>query len=74
LGDLYLGHRFLGVLEMLGSVIVWIVVITSVLQGGIENLIIALIIMVLYNGLDGLLTYHMAKKGYMLADPHAVTA
>ncbi len=66
-GDLYLGHRALGILEMLGSVIVWLIVITFVQQGGVENLTAALFVLLLYNGHDGVLTYHMGKKGYMLA-------
>jgi predicted Zn finger-like uncharacterized protein len=72
LGDMYLGHRVLGALEMLVSLYVWILVINSVRAGGPENLIVAAIILSFYNGLDGLLTYHMAKKGYMLVDPHPV--
>ncbi len=66
LGDIYLGHRLLGVLELLGSVVVWAVVIFSVLQGDQAGLIIALLILLFYNGFDGLLTRHMARKGYML--------
>ena len=66
-GDLYLGHRALGILEILGSVIVWVVVVTLVGQGGVENLAAALFVLLLYNGHDGVLTYHMGKKGYMLA-------
>jgi predicted Zn finger-like uncharacterized protein len=66
-GDLYLGHRALGILEMLGSVIVWLIVITFVREGGVENLAAALFVLLLYNGYDGALTYHMGKKGYMLA-------
>ncbi|MEW6666922.1 MAG: zinc-ribbon domain-containing protein [Thermodesulfobacteriota bacterium] len=63
LGDLYLGHRFLGILEIIGSVLVWAIVILNLLAG--EYFI--LILLVLVNGIDALLTYHMAKKGYMLA-------
>jgi len=66
-GDLYLGHRALGILEMLGSVIVWVIVIVSMRQGGFENLAAALFVLLLYNGYDSVLTYHMGKKGYMLA-------
>ena len=64
---MYLGHRALGILEILGSVIVWVVVVTLVGQGGVENLAAALFVLLLYNGHDGVLTYHMGKKGYMLA-------
>jgi predicted Zn finger-like uncharacterized protein len=67
LGDIYLGHRALGVLELIGSLFVWLIVITSLLAGGEGSLEIAIFLLVIYNGLDGLLTFHMAKKGYMLA-------
>ena len=67
LGDIYLGHRLLGSLELLGSVVVWSIVIYSVLHGDQTSLVVALIILVFYNGFDGLLTRHMARKGHMLA-------
>ena len=67
LGDIYLGHRLLGSLELLGSVVVWSVVIFSVLHADQASLVVALVILVIYNGFDGLLTRHMAQKGYMLA-------
>ncbi|MBN1663926.1 MAG: zinc-ribbon domain-containing protein [Deltaproteobacteria bacterium] len=63
LGDLYLGHRFLGILEIMGSVLVWAFVILNLLEG---NYVI-LVLLVIFNGIDALLTHHMAKKGYMLA-------
>jgi predicted Zn finger-like uncharacterized protein len=66
-GDFYLGHRGLGILELMGSAIVWAITIAALLGGGRENLIFAGIILTFYNGVDGLLTLHMAKKGYMLA-------
>ena len=67
LGDIYLGHRLLGTLELLGSLVVWAVVILSILDGSRERLIVALVLLVFYHGFDSLLTRHMAKKGYMLA-------
>ena len=66
LGDIYLGHRLLGFLELLGSVVLWAVVIFSVWQGDQAGVIVALLILLFYNGFDGLLTRHMARKGYML--------
>jgi hypothetical protein len=68
LGDIYLGHKGLGILELIGSVIVWGVVISSVLEMGHAGLIVALFLLPFYNGVDGLLTRHMARKGYMLAE------
>ena len=74
LGDMYLGHRALGALEMLGSIVVWLLVVSSLLAGGVENYVVAAMILVFYNGLDGLLTFHMAQKGYMLAAPKTAAA
>lgn len=67
LGDMYLGHTFLGLLELLGAVVVWAVVISLVLSGEEGALFTALFLLIFYNLLDGLLAYHMGKKGYMLA-------
>jgi predicted Zn finger-like uncharacterized protein len=64
LGDFYLGHRALGILELMGSVMVWFVAAVWVLTGG---LFMAAFVLLFYNGMDGMLAYHMAKKGYMLA-------
>lgn len=67
LGDMYLGHIFLGVLELLVAVFVWVVVISLLLSGEEGALFTALFLLVFYNVLDALLAYHMGKKGYMLA-------
>ena len=67
LGDMYLGHIFLGLLELLGAVFVWAVIISLVLTGEEGSLFIALFLLLFYNVVDGLLAYHMGKKGYMLA-------
>jgi len=66
-GDMYLGHRILGIFELMGSALVWMLVISVLFSGGSENIAMAVIIFLFYNLLDGLLTYHMAKKGYMMA-------
>jgi hypothetical protein len=66
-GDMYLGHRLLGVFELMGSALVWLIVISGLLSGVGENLAVAVTIFLFYNLVDGLLTYHMAKKGYMMA-------
>jgi len=67
LGDLYLGHRALGLLELMGSFIVWAYALACLLAGQQEGVLVAAVVLLLYNGMDGMLTYHMAKKGYMLA-------
>ena len=68
LGDMYLGHRGLGIFELMGSIILWMAVILSLLPGEAQNLYGIAIVLLIYNGFDGMLTYHMAKKGYMLAE------
>jgi DNA-directed RNA polymerase subunit RPC12/RpoP len=66
-GDMYLGHRALGLLELLGSVFVWVIIGSMLLAGEPGSLIGVVILLMFYNGSDGLFTYHMAKKGYMRA-------
>ena len=66
LGDIYLGHRFLGALELMGSLIVWGIIFSLLLTGKESGLFSAFFLLVIYNGADGVLTYHMAKKGYAL--------
>jgi predicted Zn finger-like uncharacterized protein len=66
LGDIYLGHRFLGVMELMGSVIVWGIILSLLLTGKQNGLFSALFLLIIYNSVDGVLTYHMAKKGYAL--------
>ncbi|NIN01595.1 MAG: hypothetical protein GTO24_26915 [candidate division Zixibacteria bacterium] len=66
LGDIYLGHRALGILEMIGSVMVWAVALSLLLSGDEIGLTLPVFLVLFYNGVDGALTYHMAKKGYML--------
>jgi hypothetical protein len=68
-GDIYLGHRALGMLELLGSILVWGVVVTLLMSGEVAVIPAAVWLLLFYNGFDGLLTYHMAKKGYALARP-----
>lgn len=65
-GDWYLGHRFLGGCELIGSLIVWSLVFGMLAEGGAENAGVAVFILAFYNGFDALLTRHMARKGYML--------
>jgi predicted Zn finger-like uncharacterized protein len=66
-GDMYLGHRILGAVELVGTVFIWAVVLSLLLSGDPGSLIVVCLMIFFYNGMDGLLTYHMAKKGYMAA-------
>ncbi len=69
-GDIYLGHRALGILELIGSLLVWLVAISFLLSGEEMSLTAAIFLLLFYNGIDGSLTYYMANKGYMLARPN----
>ena len=62
-GDIYLGHRILGCLELTGSLIVWTMVILLLAAGEIGT---GVFLLLLCNGMDALLTRHMARKGYIL--------
>lgn len=50
----------------MGALIVWLVVLSSVLSGEAVGIAVGLIILLLFNGMDALLTLHMAKMGYTL--------
>jgi len=73
-GDVYLGHRFLGVCEMLGSLLIWGIIIAMLFSDDPANLIMGLVVLLFYNGVDALLTLHMAKKGYSLEKSQPQTA
>ncbi len=66
MGDMYLGHRFLGGVELLGSLAVWFLVIAMFLSNDPGTVVIGLMLLFFYNGMDGLLTYFMGQKGYIL--------
>jgi len=69
LGDLYLGHRLFGSLELIGSIAQWIALITftlSWLKGAPDALfflIFTMFLIVVTNVLDYFLTLAMASKG-----------
>jgi hypothetical protein len=65
-GDIYLGHRLLGLIEVLGSLFIWLIFFGLLMSGLAQDLIIGLFLLVFYNGADSLLTYYMARKGYIL--------
>ena len=69
-GDIYLGHRLLGCFELLGSLFIWFIFLGLMIGGLPEDLIIGLFLLVFYNGADSLLTFYMARKGYILDKKH----
>jgi predicted Zn finger-like uncharacterized protein len=66
-GDIYLGHKVLGSIELLGSLVVWAFIIPLLMSGDPLNYLVAAVILVLVNLFDGVLTYFMGQKGYILA-------
>jgi predicted Zn finger-like uncharacterized protein len=67
LGDFYLGHRALGALELMGSLVVWTYALLLIYGGQKDGLFVAMVVLLFYNCTDAIVTYFMAKKGYMLA-------
>lgn len=66
LGDFYLGHRGIAMLEMLGAMLVWLGVIFSAAEspGDIAGFAIVFAIMFVFmHGVDAVFTYYMGKKG-----------
>ena len=62
-GDIYLGHRVLGILELMGALMVWFFALVLIVEGAIAT---GVFFLVFCNGLDALLTLHMSRKGYIL--------
>lgn len=62
-----LGHRALGAMEVIGSLVVWSSALILMGTGEQSGLFMGTLLLVFYNGVDAALTYFMPKKGYMLA-------
>jgi hypothetical protein len=73
-GDIYLGHRFLGFMELLGSLSIWVFCMILLLSSDPGALSIGLAILLVYNGMDCLLSLHMGRKGYILEKSRPRTA
>jgi predicted Zn finger-like uncharacterized protein len=65
-GDIYLGHRALGALELLSACFIWLLVLSCLLSGFAEDLVAGVMMLILFNGMDCLLAYYMAGKGSSL--------
>jgi hypothetical protein len=78
LGDFYLGHRFLASMEMVGSVVAWVVAVGLMLsaldpdsdQSPALAAVFAVVLLLVVNGFDAVLTYAQAKKGLHALDRH----
>lgn len=56
----------LGILKLLSSVVASTLVIPLLVRGGPGNLMAALLVLLVYNGHDGVLAFMMGRKGYGL--------
>ncbi len=65
-GDIYLGHHVIGGFELLGGVIIWLLALSMMFGDEAGGSAIGVIVLIFFNGMDALLTLHMAKKGYIL--------
>ncbi len=73
LGDIYLGHKFFGFMELLGSIFLWLITFGVATFGFLEDgsfipLIIMLVVIAIYNTTDSLLTRFQARKGLFSSD------
>jgi hypothetical protein len=72
-GDIYLGHRFLGCCETFGSLLVWAYALIMIATGQAETIAVGVVLLLMFNGMDALMTLHMAKKGYGLEKNQPLT-
>jgi hypothetical protein len=71
LGDLYLGHRALGIFELVGAIVVWLIILvpTASDMDNIAELIVAIVLVyALMHGVDALGTWFMSRKGIIPAE------
>jgi hypothetical protein len=69
LGSLYLSYLPLGLMEMIGYLAVWLVAVVLVILRVPGGLVTAILLVLAYHGLTGIMSCKMANKGYL---PQAV--
>ncbi len=71
-GGFYLGHRFTATVESLSIIAIWVALVILPFLGvselfpksfGSEHWMIIAVVIAILHGVDGLLTYHFARKG-----------
>lgn len=65
-GNLYIGRRLLGLLEITLSVVIWLIVLDAYLANNHYVALMAIYLAAVYNGCDGILTFFAARKGWRL--------
>lgn len=63
LGDLYLGHRGMAILEIIGFLYALAIIVGVAVSAGLAGVIIAIVALAFVNGYDALVTRHVAMKG-----------
>ena len=66
LGEFYLGHPILGLLELAGYALLWLVIGLMLNDGEYESLPGVLIFLLITHVIDAVLTLHVAQKGIKL--------
>lgn len=66
LGDFYLGHRFLGSIELITYIVIALYLISGLRDEGMTFLPVVLITLAIEHGFDAIMTYYIAKKGVTL--------
>ncbi len=66
LGSLYLSYLPLGLMEMTGYLAVWLVAVVLVILRVPGGFITAILLVLAYHGLTGIMSCKMASKGYLL--------
>lgn len=65
LGHLYMGHRMMSMIEMFWFAILVANMVLLVAKAGGAGLVVAVPVILIANGIDSLVTLHVAKKGAM---------
>jgi hypothetical protein len=67
-GDFYLGHRYFALLEIIGTAIIWVIILSSAGESDepmslAERLILVVVFFTFAHGMDALLTFFTGRKG-----------
>lgn len=67
-GDFYLGHRYFALLEIIGTAIIWLIILSPASESDepmslSERLIFAVVFFIFAHGMDALVTFFTGRKG-----------
>jgi hypothetical protein len=66
LGDFYLGHRGMAIIELLGFALLLFIVFGAFVSGDTNLITTWLVLLAIANAIDGAITFHIARKGMKL--------